>query len=204
MRLVLLGGTGRTGRAVLDLAVARGHEVTAVARSAAALSAGARVRRIEGDPLDPEVLGRASDCCDAIISTLGPRSPSSADSAVYSMSARSIVAAANEAGLQRVIVVSSALLFPNLGALGAVLRLITRHALRAAEEMERTISSSDLEWTVARPGRLTNGDPVDGYRVARGALPERPMPISRADLAKFILRELEEPAYVRAIAGLCA
>jgi len=49
---------------------------------------------------------------------------------------------------------------------------------------------------------LTNGPLTRRYRVADGELPRRGIRISRADVAHFLLGELERGAHLRQIVGL--
>jgi uncharacterized protein YbjT (DUF2867 family) len=71
--------------------------------------------------------------------------------------------------------------------------------------MERIVRASDLDWTIARPPRLTNGPLTRAYGVAEGGMPPAArLTISRADLADFLLDELEHPAHVRRIIGLAS
>jgi hypothetical protein len=53
--------------------------------------------------------------------------------------------------------------------------------------MERIVMASGLDWTIARPPRLTNGPLTGRYRVENGHLPDRSAltSITRADVADF-------------------
>ena len=62
---------------------------------------------------------------------------------------------------------------------------------------------SDLEWTIVRPPQLTTGVRTEHYRVKDGHLPPWGFSISRADLAHFMLREVERPRHLRSIVGVC-
>jgi len=60
LRLVVIGATGGIGRAVVDQAKQRGHDVTALIRTPEKLgSLAEKVHVIRGDPLDTEVVKRA-------------------------------------------------------------------------------------------------------------------------------------------------
>jgi putative NADH-flavin reductase len=62
---------------------------------------------------------------------------------------------------------------------------------------EQMIKDSSLDWTIARPGVLTNGRRTGRYRI----LDERSQwcngIISRADVADFLVRQIEDRAYLR-------
>jgi uncharacterized protein YbjT (DUF2867 family) len=70
------------------------------------------------------------------------------------------------------------------------------HYLRAKAAAERTLTSSDLEWVILRPGQLTDEPGTDHVsvapRVPRGAIP-------RADVAAVLLALLDRSSVVRTI-----
>jgi putative NADH-flavin reductase len=62
---------------------------------------------------------------------------------------------------------------------------------------ERLIKDSDLDWTIARPGVLTNGSRTGRYKVLEEPLQWRNGTISRADVANFLVRQIEDLTYLR-------
>ncbi len=204
MNIVLLGANGRTGREVLGRALSAGDTVTALVRAAGKLGdlSHERLEIRVGNACDPKVLEALLPGHDVVISTLGPRLPTKAASAIYSDSAASIVEAMQGSDVNRLLVTSSALLFPSNGLLDGVLRRLTPNVVREAGRMEGRIRSSSLDWTIARTGFLTN-DRATGYRHAEGVLPEDAGSISRAAVACFLLAEARQPAHVRQVVGLC-
>ena len=71
--------------------------------------------------------------------------------------------------------------------------------------MERIVRASGLDWTIARPPRLTNGALTRAYGVADGRMPfGAGLTISRADVADFLLEEVERPAHVGQMVGLAS
>ena len=109
-------------------------------------------------------------------------------------------------GVRRLLVVGVAVLFENDGLLSAIARrTFLRNVARDSAEMERIVGASGLDWTIARPPRLTNGVLTRAYGVADGRMPpDARLTISRADVADFLLDELEHPAHVRRIIGLAS
>src|SRR2546428_6114949 len=201
MRLLILGATGGTGRALTEQASARGHQVTAFVRSPQKLGApreGVTVRR--GDPLSVTELRAVLPGHDAVLTAIGPPGPGR--TTIFRDSARSIVEAMSADGARRLLAVSVAALFENAGLTVALFRrTLLRNIVADAAEMERIVMSSDLDWTIVRPPRLTNGPLTKQYRVADGRLP-RGISISRADVADFLLDEIEEKQHLRQIVGM--
>ena len=204
MKIVLLGANGRTGRQVLGRALSAGETVTALVRGEDRL-ADLSHERLEvrvGSACDPRVLEPLLPGHDVVISTLGPRRPTRAATAIYSDSAASIVEAMQGSDVNRLLVTSSALFFPSDRLLDRVLRRLTPNVVREARRMEERIRSSSLDWTIARTGFLTN-DGATSYRHAEGASPKGGGSISRAAVACFFLTEAQESTHLRQVVGLC-
>lgn len=193
MKLVVLGSNGRTGRLVLEAALEKHMDVTAVVRSAdkAPSIQHAQLNVVIGDPCDPVFLTLVIRGHDALISTLGGRLPTKAATSVYIRSADAIVQAASATGLKRVLVTSTALLFADQPLLGKILRIIVPNVVRSAGRMEDIQKRSSLDWTSARAGFL-NDAAVATYRAQRDALPEGGTAISRLALAQFLIDALED------------
>src|SRR4030081_2016471 len=115
MRLFILGATGGTGRQLIDQALTRGHQVTAFVRSPEKLKVREGLSVQQGDPRDTAALTAALPGHDAVLSALGPPGPRR--STILSDSARSTVSAMQSAGIRRLLVVSAAILFEDMGAL---------------------------------------------------------------------------------------
>jgi putative NADH-flavin reductase len=204
MRLFLIGATGRTGRAVMDQALERGHTVTAFARSPEKLGASVgRVTVVRGDPRRPSELQAALPGADAVISTLGPPVPSFKRTTILGDGAAAAVAAMQAAGVRRLLIVSGDIQFEGQGPLLALMRAtLLRQLARDQAALERATTSSDLDWTIVRPTRLTNGALTRAYRAEPDRLPTPARGISRADVAHFLLAAAERGEHVRRVVGL--
>lgn len=200
MNLVVLGATGRTGRLVVEQALAAGHAVTALVRSPEKLTTSrSRLRVVTGQATDASAVSRALEGADALISTLG------GSGSVIADSTRAIIAAADETGVKRVIVLST--FAADRDRLGAGTRLLTGLSMgatlkdkSAGEEMLRR---SDLEWTIAYASVLSDG-PANGSVVvlpdgAKRRLSEK---ISRADVAAWMLEAATSGQHSRRGVGI--
>src|SRR5438132_5131391 len=124
MNLAVLGATGRTGRLVVEQALAGGHTVTALVRSPEKLTTGSsNLRVVVGEATDTAAVSRALEGADAVISTLG------GNGSVIADSTPALVAAAHRTGVSRVVVLSS--FFVERDRLDAVTRLLTGIAMGA-------------------------------------------------------------------------
>jgi putative NADH-flavin reductase len=59
------------------------------------------------------------------------------------------------------------------------------------------LSASNLDWTMVMPPMLTNGPARGHYRIDGEALPPNGSKISRADVADFMMRQIDNPLWVR-------
>jgi uncharacterized protein YbjT (DUF2867 family) len=186
MNLVVLGATGRTGRLVVEQALAAGHTVTALVRSPEKLTTGnPNLRVITGQATDTSAVSRALEGADAVISTLGGKGSLIADST------HAIVAAARAAGVSRVVALSSWLV--ERDRIDAVTRLLTGIAMggviKDKRAGEQELRRSDLEWTIVYPSVLTDGPATGSVAVlpegAKRRMSER---ISRADVAAWMVQ----------------
>lgn len=76
---------------------------------------------------------------------------------------------------------------------GPPARRILRKQYADLGVMEDIVRDSGLDWTIARPALLTNKPVTGTYRTANGQKPRGGFKISRADLAHFMLRVIEQP-----------
>lgn len=203
MKIALLGANGRTGREILTRSLNAGDTVTAIVRTEDKLA----------DIQHPQLKVRAGNVCDAttlktllpehdvVISTLGPRTPTKAACAIYSDSAKAIVEAMEHSGVDRVLVISTALLFPSNRLSHRVLQWIAQHNARNANLMEASLRASKLQWTIARVGFLKNNSSED-FQFSVGTFPDRSSSISRAAVANFLLTEARECNHPKKVVGL--
>jgi putative NADH-flavin reductase len=202
MRLFILGATGGIGRELILQARERNHDLTAFVRSPQKLGELAQhVTVRQGDPHSIAELSVALTGHDAVFSALGP--PGIGPTTVLRECAGSTVAAMKNTGVPRLLIVSAAVLFHDIGILPAVLRrTFLRNVAEDCTAMERIVTASGLDWTIVRPPRLTNGAITENYRVEDGRMPAGRQTISRADVAHFLLTELERGVHMRQIVGM--
>lgn len=193
MRVTVFGPTGGTGRAAIAQALDAGDKVTVLARDPAALAEfGDRIDVVAGDVLDPAAVVRAVEGTEVVVSALGIGMHRHATT-VYSQGTANIVEAMRTEGSRRLLVVSTASLefpAPRRFAEWAVAKLLHRILAKPYADMalmERSVRGSDLDWTLVRAARLTNGPVTGRYRTAVDAKLPGGWSISRADIAHYCL-----------------
>jgi putative NADH-flavin reductase len=204
-RLFIIGATGHTGTQLIDLALARGHNVTAFARSPSKIARRhERLTVAPGDPLSTDELARALPGHDVVLSALGMRPPGAfRPHTLVQAGAASTVAAMTRAGVPRLVLVSAAVLFPLRGLRYAFFRALLKHIARDLGAAEDIVRATGLEWTIARPPRLVSRA-SENYRSARDALPAHARAMSFRAVAAFMLDAVEERRYVHEIVGLAS
>lgn len=190
MKLLVLGATGPTGRHLVDLALRSGDAVTALVRNPAGLGDLAdRVTPIAGDATSPRDVVAAATGCDAIVSALGRGNSVRADG-LFTRASAAAIAAAEEAGVSRLVWLSSFGVGHTFAWSSTPQKLIYGTLLRSlyADKTiaDESIRSSGLDWTIVLPTKLTNA-PAKGTYHADDRLPMKGNPsISRADVAAFM------------------
>lgn len=199
MNFLVVGATGRTGRLVVEQAIARGHQLTAIVRKPFGLNTHDRLKIVIGDPLRVADLTAVAGH-DAVISCLGQRSPR--NPRVLQDAAAAMIEAMSRSDVRRYLVISQGLLFPSRNPIISVLRKILARHVADSVAMERLIQTSDLDWTIVRPPRLQSGGRQAGYRTSIGKRPNGPSAMQRTDLAAFLLDEAQEAGDFRTVVGI--
>ena len=202
MKWFILGATGGIGRHLVRLALEHGHFVTAYVRSPQKIGgAHERLKVVQGDVFNARQMAGSMEGNDAVLSSFGPNALRSCT--IRRDFGRTLAAAMRESGVRRLELVSSALLFREAGILPAILKVtLFRQMLPDMAGMEAEVCQSDLDWTIVRPPRLTNGPARPSYRIAEGSLPKGGLLISRADVAHFMIGDAENPTHVRQTVGV--
>jgi putative NADH-flavin reductase len=203
MKLFVLGATGHTGTHIVDIALSRSHHVTAFVRSPEkSTRRDQRLRVVAGNPLDADQLAKEMAGHDAVLSALGVRPPQAfRPHSVVGECAASTVAAMTKTGMDRIVIVSAAVLFPGKGITFAFFRWLLKRISRDLETAEDIVRSTPFDWTIVRPPRLTN-NPDTNFRVVRNALPTKGSVASFRAVAAFMVDAVEQRAHVRELVGL--
>src|SRR5258707_11411006 len=158
MKVFVIGANGHTGTQVIDLALARGHEVTAFVRSPQKIKIQHPLLKVvRGDPHNVDELASALKGQDVVVSALGVRPPKAfRPHTLVQECAASTVAAMTKAGVKRLVLVSVAVLFPEKGLRFAFFRRLLAHIIRDLGPAEEIVRATPLDWTIARPPRLVD------------------------------------------------
>lgn len=206
MNLLVFGASGGTGRQLVEQALGQGHHVTAFVRNPAKFTLQhPRLRLFEGDVQDARAVQQAVPGHDAVLSALG--APAGRRDAVRSAGTGHILQAMQQAGVRRFVCLTTLGLGDSRPALPWLYRyvlvpLLLRYAFADSERQEALIRRSSLDWTIARPGTLTDGPRTGHYHHGFAPTARLPMRIARADVADFMLQQLTDATYLRREASL--
>ena len=202
MKVLVIGGTRGTGREVVAAAHAAGHELTLLARNAERISLPVTgVRVVVGDAGDADDIERAVAGQDAVVWTVGV-GPTRRTVHLFSRSTQFLLAAMAKHRVRRLVCVTGIGAGDSRGHGGflydrIVQPLFLQTVYEDKDRQEAMLRGSDLDWTIVRPGTLTNG-PATGLARAltdlSGVIAGK---VSRADVAAFIVLHLQTGEFRR-------
>ena len=210
MKLIIFGASGRTGRELTQQALAKNHVVTAFVRNGAAFDIEhVNLVVVEGDISAYDDVESNIDGHEAVVSTLGPHTLLRRVPALV-IGIRNIIRSMEKLGVHRLVYTSALGVGDSISDQNAVFRYLIRPVLLGRdyadhEANEKAIRESDLEWVIVRPARLVDRPRTGQYRVdlrLPGTFPFGR--IGRADVADFILKQLENPTFLGKTPGLLA
>jgi putative NADH-flavin reductase len=201
MKLIIFGATGATGLQITAQALVAGHAVTAFVRSPAKLGELAtRVRIAAGDVTDRTAVEEASNGQEAAIVTLGAAIPFRRMPNL-SIGMHNILMTLESAHVTRLVYLSADTVDRkrlNFLRRQVIVPLFLAATAADHELDEAMIRQSRLAWVIVRPPMLTNGAKTGHYCAGESLQAETPIPrISRADVAAFMLDQLEDDQFLR-------
>jgi uncharacterized protein YbjT (DUF2867 family) len=202
MRVVIAGGHGQIALLLEKILAERGHTPVGIVRNADHAAdleaAGAETVVLDLERTDVAALADVVEGADAVVFAAGggPNSGAARKETVDRAAASLLADAAEQAGVRRYVMVSA------MGTEKADPDSsdVFQVYLRAKKAADDDLRSRDLDWTVVRPGRLTD-DPAGG-RVQVGTLHRGEVP--RADVAAVLAAVLVTEGTIKTTFDLLA
>jgi len=201
MHLLIIGATRGIGRQLLEQALTAQHRVTALVRRPQSLTQRHELLQVmEGDILDPPAVFRAVAGQEAVCLTIGT-GITWRPVTLFSQGTQNVLDAMEQHGVRRLLCITGIGAGDSKGPGGFLYdRIFNPLLLKTIYEdknrQEALIRASDTDWTIIRPGFLTNGPLTGKYRVLTDLRGITAGKISRADVAHFMLEELAANRYL--------
>jgi putative NADH-flavin reductase len=200
MNILIIGANGGIGRKAVEIALQAGHQVTAILRNPANLTlTHPSLVLVKGDILQPASFDGYLENQDAVISAIGVKGGFGADkpTTLYSRGNENLLQAMKKTGVARVYFISASALEIS-PVLPFVVRLVAKYIVQKLLKnmyadlrlMEASVKASGLTWTIMRPPRLTDKPMTGHYRVGINKFLKNCLSISRADVAHFMIGNL--------------
>ena len=200
MQITVFGATGRTGALVLELALERGHDVTAFLRGdGSSPSLDPRVQAVTGSFSDRKAIVETLRGRDAVISALGHivgetrTEVSEATEAVVRVMETLV---RGDVGPRRLVLAANSTVFTDDELTGDFANVTAEHRRDLT-----IVRASALDWTVLAPTVLRDDRPAGSVAAKVGAKAPGPS-IARADFALAMVDALERPDWIDRAVGI--
>jgi putative NADH-flavin reductase len=202
MRVAVLGASRGVGLALSRMALARGHEVTAVARNPAVIRLShPKFSVVSGDIRNQASIEVGIAGHDAVCVCIGV-SPTFRPVDVFSQGMVNVLAAMQKTPAMKVVSVTGIGAGDSRGHGGFIYDRIVQPLLLKTiyedkDRQEALLKASGVDWLIVRPSMLTNGPDTRRYKVLTDLTGVTAETISRADVADFILKQLACSTYFK-------
>lgn len=203
--LLIVGASRGIGLETVKSALAAGHRVRALARSAASIPiTHPQLEKVSADAKDKAALVDALAGIDAVIMTLGVTpgiEPVLSGTRLFSTATRALIDAMHKVGVRRLVVITGIGAGDSRGHGGVfydwfMFPIALKRIYDDKDIQEQMVKASGLDWTIVRPGLLTDQPRQGRYRAITDPAQWRADRISRADVADFLVREVTECEFV--------
>ena len=203
MNVLIIGGTSGIGLEVVKLSLKRGHFVTAVARRPERMPIShSSLNVLKADITDQQAMMQVIPDHDIVVSAIGI-APTTKKVTVFSDGMKKVLIAMAKNSVKRLITVSAVGAGDSDGHGGFIFDNLLNSALVFGTDItdktrqEVLVQNSITDWTIVRPGLLTNDKPSKQYRVLTNLSGIKVGKISRRDVAHFIVASFESNLYIK-------
>lgn len=209
--LLIIGGSGRTGKLVIEEALSQGHTVNALVRNTSSLAPQPGLHIIQGSPVNKSDIEKAFAIQKpyAVLTTLNAKRASDNPFAKPIAPPRfmadclaNVRAVMADNGVKRIVIMSAFGVGTSYSNLNFLMRPVVKYSSMAVSFadhgfVEEETKKAGLEWTVVKPAMLREGEKMvvkdlgeDGERA--GWLPS----VTRESVARFMVVVVEGGEWV--------
>ncbi|QKS72932.1 NAD(P)H-binding protein [Paenalkalicoccus suaedae] len=201
MKIAVFGASGRSGIPFVKQALEQGHELTVLVRTPSKLGVEhPHLTVLQGDILKESDVLKTIEGNDAVVSLIGHSKNSPKD--LQATATSYVLKAMHTHEVTRLISLTGAAVKAQKDVaqkwfgriIEGVMQLVAKDVLNDGKAHATLIAKSSVDWTIVRGPRLTEGPLTKDYKTGYFKM-ESPF-VSRADIAHFILRELDNPTYI--------
>ncbi|MFI8479147.1 SDR family oxidoreductase [Pseudomonas sp. NPDC078700] len=200
-KVFIVGGAGSVGRRLTQQLVMRGHKAYPLHRtpdqSESLKALGATPVRGNLLELDVNALAKLMADCDSVVFSAGAggKGGQSMTTAIDGKGLELTVAAAQQAGIKRFLLVSA---FPEASR-GKEVSPTFENYMAVKKQADVHLAETELDWVILRPGTLLDGSGTGKVRAGL-AIPYGDVP--RDDVAATLVEIIEQPSVNRTIIEL--
>ncbi|MBB5350930.1 uncharacterized protein YbjT (DUF2867 family) [Haloferula luteola] len=210
MKVTIFGGTGRTGKPLIERALQQGMDVTVFARPSTPF-ANPRVRVVRGDLLDRDSLTEAIRGADAVLSALGPTKFRHPKDQPITRATDAMISVMKQEGIRRFICISTGTARdPHDGfdwkihLPARLIKVMMPAVYRDIVGLAAAVRASQLEWTMVRVAFLNDRPATTALNVGVYGRTRHTIAISREDVAQFMLDQISSREFIRKTPGISA
>jgi putative NADH-flavin reductase len=201
-KIALFGASGKTGGHFLKLAIEQGYAVKALVRSPEKIALQSPLLQvIKGDVLNEQDVHKTIQDTEVVVSLFGHVKGS--PEWLQTNGTKNIVQAMKKQGIRKIISLSGGgLPYPEDKPkvpdhlIRLIMKVFVPRILNDAIAHAQVLKESNLDWVIIRGPRLTDGEKKGHYRVGWVGV-NASTQIARADLADFILKQVEDTSFIK-------
>ncbi|KAK7191950.1 hypothetical protein DPSP01_013792 [Paraphaeosphaeria sporulosa] len=210
MQVLVIGGSGRTGKLVINELLERGHKVTALARNPASLEDRLNLQIVQGTPMnkdDVRAVVKVGKPSVVVVTLSAPRASDSPFAAVASPprlmadSNANVVAVMKEFNIPKIVIMQAFGVGDSWPNMHCVLRLLMKKSNMIYQYddhnlVDQEVRASGVNYVLVRPSRLEEGEarPVKEWPGAGKGVPLMGA-CTRATAAKFLVDAAESTTW---------
>jgi len=201
MNITIIGASKGIGKEILARALKKEHKVTVLARTPQKIEiTHENLQIVPGDFLKYHSVEKSIKNAEAVIVSVGSM-PARKPVELFSAGTKHLLGALKESGKQPLIIAITGIGAGDSKGHGGFFYdkifnpLLLKTIYEDKNKQEEMLAQEYENWIVVRPGMLTNGKLTENYRALTDLSGIHGGKISRADVAHFVLEQIENPTF---------